>query len=61
MSISVSIVSDDRLKRTLTLFTEKPKGVKQLPQADGWYKYFRPDKVNPNHVNGANPGVDFNL
>lgn len=45
----------------LTLFAEKPKGVKQLPQADGWYKYFRPDKVNPNHVNGANPNVDFNL
>ncbi|KAJ4293495.1 hypothetical protein N0V90_008778 [Kalmusia sp. IMI 367209] len=40
---------------------KKPAGVKQLPEADMWYKYFRPDKVNPNHINGANPDDDFNL
>lgn len=40
---------------------EKPNDVKQLPQADMWYKYFRPDLVNPNHVNGANVEKDFNL
>ncbi|KAL1597156.1 hypothetical protein SLS60_008738 [Paraconiothyrium brasiliense] len=40
---------------------KKPKDVKQLPEADMWYTYFRPDKVNPNHVNGANPDEDFNL
>ncbi|KAL5380569.1 hypothetical protein DPSP01_007633 [Paraphaeosphaeria sporulosa] len=40
---------------------KKPKDVKQLPEADMWYTHFRPDKVNPNHVNGTNPDKDFNL
>ncbi|KAF2786092.1 hypothetical protein K505DRAFT_260666 [Melanomma pulvis-pyrius CBS 109.77] len=40
---------------------DKPLGVKQLKSPDGFYTYFRPGKVNPNHVGGANPDEDFNL
>ena len=41
----------------------KKKGVKvkELPAPDMFYKYYRPNWTNPNHVNGANAGEDFNL
>jgi len=40
----------------------KPPGVKELKAADDWYKYRTPPGfVNPNHVNGSNPGVKFIL
>lgn len=41
--------------------TEKPAGVKQLHSPDAYYKYFAPDKTNPNHIDGANEDDDFNL
>ncbi|KAL7629514.1 hypothetical protein AAE478_001035 [Parahypoxylon ruwenzoriense] len=34
-------------------------GVKERHQSDAYYKYYH--KTNPNHINGANPGEDFNL
>lgn len=40
---------------------KKPGLKKELPAPDDYYKYFMPDKVNPNHLNGANSGNDFNL
>lgn len=38
------------------------KDPKVLPAPDAFYKYSNPDNLpNPNHINGANPGEDFNL
>ncbi|KAI5866528.1 hypothetical protein GGS23DRAFT_602848 [Durotheca rogersii] len=34
-------------------------GVKELHQSDAYYKYY--NRTNPNHINGSNPGEDFNL
>ena len=34
-------------------------GVKERHQSDAYYEYFH--KENPNHINGANPGEDFNM
>ncbi|KAI0126864.1 hypothetical protein BJ170DRAFT_421636 [Xylariales sp. AK1849] len=35
--------------------------IDELPAPDDYYKYYLPDVVNPNHLNGENPGNDFNL
>jgi hypothetical protein len=54
---------DNRLD--LGKYVEKMKnregGVRELHPPDDYYKYFQPNITNPNHVNAANPGEDFNL
>ncbi|KAH8894252.1 hypothetical protein GQ53DRAFT_744994 [Thozetella sp. PMI_491] len=40
---------------------KKEGKVKELPAADQFYRYYKPDVTNPNHLNGANPDEDFNL
>jgi len=40
-----------------TKIVRKPLGVKELPAADDWYRLMNPNKTNPNHLNGANPGT----
>ncbi len=40
----------------------KKKGMNQLRAPDDYYSYYyAPNAFNPNNVNGANLGEDFNL
>lgn len=71
MSINKQCVDFDKLTEwrkensvDMDKYVEKMKmkeGVNALPAPDEFYKNFFPDAVNPNHINGANPGKDFNL
>ncbi|KAH8592382.1 hypothetical protein B0O99DRAFT_743572 [Bisporella sp. PMI_857] len=65
--IDFDALTEWRLKNTVDLdkyvekMQKKEGRVKELKAPDDYYKYFLPDMVNPNHLNGANPGEDFNL
>lgn len=73
MSVNKQCVNFDKLthwrkENTLDLdkYVEKMRKedqgeVNELPAPDDYYRYYLPDVVNPNHLNGANPGNDFNL
>ncbi|KAI0477076.1 hypothetical protein GGR56DRAFT_691237 [Xylariaceae sp. FL0804] len=49
------------MDKYMDVMRTKPAGVKELPAPDLFYKYYMPDRVNPNHLDGANPDNDFNL
>lgn len=51
----------DMGKYVKTMRKKEDKHYHQLKAPDAYYKYYMPDAVNPNHLNGANPGEDFNL
>ena len=71
MSINRQCINFDKLTEwrkdnsiDMTKYLERMKkkeGQKELPAPDDFYVYYAPDKVNPNHLNGANPGEDFNM
>ncbi|ORY61763.1 uncharacterized protein BCR38DRAFT_526072 [Pseudomassariella vexata] len=49
------------LEKYVQKMQKKEDHVTELPAPDDYYKYYLPDVVNPNHLNWANPGNDFNL
>ncbi|KAK7954062.1 hypothetical protein PG996_014948 [Apiospora saccharicola] len=51
----------DMDKYVETMRKKEGKHFNQLKAPDAYYEYYMPDVVNPNHLNGANPGEDFNL
>ena len=51
----------DMEKYVKTMRKKEGKHYSQLRAPDAYYKYYMPDAVNPNHIDGANPGEDFNL
>ncbi|KAK7966804.1 uncharacterized protein PG986_001081 [Apiospora aurea] len=51
----------DMEKYVKTMRKKEDRDYSQLKAPDAYYKYYMPDAVNPNHLNGANPGEDFNL
>ncbi|KAK8066275.1 hypothetical protein PG997_013022 [Apiospora hydei] len=51
----------DMEKYVKTMRKKEDRDYSQLKAPDAYYKYYMPDAVNPNHLNDANPGEDFNL
>ncbi|KAK8012775.1 hypothetical protein PG991_010150 [Apiospora marii] len=51
----------DMEKYVETMRKKEGRHYNQLKAPDAYYEYYMPGAVNPNHLNGANPGEDFNL
>lgn len=47
------------MDRYVDIMAHAPEGTHKAPMADAYYD--EAGLENPNHINGANPGIEFNI